>query len=122
MRAWIYSVFVTLALISASVAAEADEHRVFGFCLMLADTQKVMKILERRDNGAYLRFMLDPRNSCVDVRLHGHRYLRVQLTERMYRHRHPDGRVVWDVWAFRDIRGDRGYTWIRSRAAPDAPV
>lgn len=121
MRAWIYSVFVTLALISASVAAEADERQVFGFCLTLADTQKVMKILDRRDSGAYVRFMLGSAG-CADVRLHGHAYLRITLTERMYQHRSADGRVVWDIWAFRDSRGDRGYTWIRSRAEPDAPV
>ena len=114
MRAWLYGIFVTLALISASVAAE--DRRIFGFCVELADTRKVMKILERRDNGAYVRFMYHPQNSCADVRLHGHDYLRVKLTDRMYRHRHPNGRVHWDIWAFRDMKGRQGYTWIFGRA------
>ena len=63
MRAWIYSVFVTLALISASVAAE--ERAVHAACRELEDVPRALDLLDRDDVTRLIQALIhDPKHGC----------------------------------------------------------
>ena len=103
MRAWIYSVFVTLALISASVAAE--ERAVHAACRNLEDVPKALELLDRDDVHGYVRFMVAEPNSCFDLRLLRLQPIPSRPVAKMYGHK------AWDVWQVEDRHGNRAYTW-----------